>query len=313
MNNAAPENTAALQEKIAELEQQLKLSDEGVSHLAERCLSLEQKVQSYLAAHPQREMHTDSPTLLQPLLYYDAGFGFSEKDTLTAPDCTTDELTGAVTATFELPVVAQALRFDPGELPCCITNLIFSDDRIICTPTNGLNLSGGSTLFLGDDPNYRLEGTTHYPAGMKLVVSYGYFPLETLTDEPLFCAVLQGVQQLQLRKDSEKQHIQQLEQELGVHLFDRIGKQISLTHQGQVFYQYAVSIRNELEQAKNAVSDPSTLSGKLCLGTIESICASIFPDLLAEYHRLHPEVTISIVTDSPGVLLDRMNENTAEV
>ena len=197
MNNAAPENTAALQEKIAELEQQLKLSDEGVSHLAERCLSLEQKVQSYLAAHPQREMHTDSPTLLQPLLYYDAGFGFSEKDTLTAPDCTTDELTGAVTATFELPVVAQALRFDPGELPCCITNLIFSDDRIICTPTNGLNLSGGSTLFLGDDPNYRLEGTTHYPA---------------LTDEPLFCAVLQGVQQLQLRKDSEKQHIQQLEQ-----------------------------------------------------------------------------------------------------
>lgn len=203
MNNAAPENTAALQEKIAELEQQLKLSDEGASHLAERCLSLEQKVQSYLAAHPQREMHTDSPTLLQPLLYYDAGFGFSEKDTLTAPDCTTDELTGAVTATFELPVAVQALRFDPGELPCCITNLIFSDDRIICVPTNGLNLSGGSTLFLGDDPNYRLEGTTHYPAGMKLVVSYGYFPLETLTDEPLFCAVLQGVQQLQLRKDSE--------------------------------------------------------------------------------------------------------------
>lgn len=107
--------------------------------------------------------------------------------------------------------------------------------------------------------------------------------------------------------------IKQLEQELGVHLFDRIGKQISLTHQGQVFYQNAVSIRNDLEQAKNAVSDPSTLSGKLCLGTIESICASIFPDLLAEYHRLHPEVTISIVTDSPGVLLDRMNENTIDI
>lgn len=107
--------------------------------------------------------------------------------------------------------------------------------------------------------------------------------------------------------------IKQLEQELGVHLFDRIGKQISMTHQGQIFYQYAVSIRNDLERAKNAVSDPSTLSGKLCLGTIESICASIFPDLLAEYHRLHPEVTISIVTDSPGVLLDRMNENTIDI
>ncbi len=107
--------------------------------------------------------------------------------------------------------------------------------------------------------------------------------------------------------------IKQLERELGVHLFDRIGKQISLTHQGQVFFQYAIAIRNDLEQARNAVADATTLNGKLCLGTIESICASIFPDLLAEYHRLYPEVTISIVTDSPEVLLDRMNENTIDI
>ena len=130
MTNEAPATTAALQGRIADLEQQLKLSDEGVSRLAQRCLALEQEVQACAAAHPQREMRTDSPTLLQPLLYYDTGFGFSEKDTLTAPDCTTDELTGAVTATFELPVAAQKLRFDPGELPCCVTQLLFSDDIV---------------------------------------------------------------------------------------------------------------------------------------------------------------------------------------
>ena len=92
MNNAAPETPAALQSRIAELEQQLKLSDQGVSRLAERCLALEKEVQSYLAVHPQREMRTDSPALLHPLLYYDAGFGFSEKDTLSSPDCVTDGL-----------------------------------------------------------------------------------------------------------------------------------------------------------------------------------------------------------------------------
>ena len=123
MNNETPE--AALRSRIADLEQQLKSADEGVSRLASRCLALEKEVESYRAAHPQREMHTDSPTLLQPLLYYDAGFGFSERDTLTAPDYVCDELTGAVTATFELPVAAQALRVDPGELPCCITGLLF--------------------------------------------------------------------------------------------------------------------------------------------------------------------------------------------
>ena len=212
MTNEAPATTAALQGRIADLEQQLKLSDEGVSRLAQRCLALEQEVQACAAAHPQREMRTDSPTLLQPLLYYDTGFGFSEKDTLTAPDCTTDELTGAVTATFELPVAAQKLRFDPGELPCCVTQLLFSDDRIVWEPANGTNLQGDTTLFLGDDPNYRLEGLSQYPAGMKLVVSYCYYPLEKLADEPLFCALLESVQLLQKNKNGEKQHIAELEQ-----------------------------------------------------------------------------------------------------
>ena len=192
MNNEAPASTAALQARIADLEQQLKLSDEGVSRLAERCLGLEQEVQSYLAAHPQNEKHTDSPALLQPTLYFDAGFGFSEKDTLTAPDYEVDELTGVVIATFELPVTARALRLDPGELPCCITNLSFSDDRVLCRPVNGLTLPSDSTLFLDRDPNYLLDGVTHFPAGMKLGVSYHYCPLETLADKPLFNTVLEG-------------------------------------------------------------------------------------------------------------------------
>lgn len=79
MTNEAPATTAALQGRIADLEQQLKLSDEGVSRLAQRCLALEQEVQACAAAHPQREMRTDSPTLLQPLLYYDTGFGFPKR------------------------------------------------------------------------------------------------------------------------------------------------------------------------------------------------------------------------------------------
>ena len=103
--------------------------------------------------------------------------------------------------------------------------------------------------------------------------------------------------------------IQQLEQELGVNLFDRIGKQTSLTHQGSVFYDHAASIMRDIAQAKDAVSHPQKLNGHLCIGTIESICASLFPSLLTEYHKLHPEVNISIRTDSPDQLLEQINGN----
>ena len=47
----------------------------------------------------------------------------------------------------------------------------------------------------------------------------------------------------------------------------------------------------------------------LTIGTIESICASIFPDLMEAFHKAHPKVKVSMVLDSPDVLLDRMNHN----
>ena len=112
MMNETPE--AALRSRIADLEQQLKLADEGTSRLAQRCLELEKQLQTFYAAHPQRERQTDSPALVQPLLYYDAGFGFSQKDTVKAPDYEYDELNGMVTATFDKDGVVIVLGV--GEL-----------------------------------------------------------------------------------------------------------------------------------------------------------------------------------------------------
>lgn len=103
--------------------------------------------------------------------------------------------------------------------------------------------------------------------------------------------------------------IKQLEQELGIHLFDRIGKQTVLTHQGEVFYEHAAAIMKEVSCAKASVTENAELTGVLTIGTIESICASIFPGLMERFHRAHPKVKISIILDSPDILLDRMNKN----
>ena len=107
--------------------------------------------------------------------------------------------------------------------------------------------------------------------------------------------------------------IKQLEEELGIHLFDRLGKKTVLTHHGEIFYRYAVTILGTVADAKNAVSASTELSGVLTIGTIESICESIFPDLLKEFHKRYPNVSVSIVLDSPDVLLDRMNKNSIDL
>lgn len=107
--------------------------------------------------------------------------------------------------------------------------------------------------------------------------------------------------------------IKQLEKELGILLFERIGKKTSMTYEGQVFYQYASNIIHDIGEVKERLSEKKALNGRLRIGTIESICSSVFPDLLHEYHTRNPEVTVSIITESPDKLLDMMGQNQVDV
>ena len=122
MNHELPATPAALQAHIAELEQQLRLSDEGVSQLAQRCLELEQQLlvcQTELAKH---STETDNFTLTLPQLFYDTGSGFSPRECLIAAEDAHNELTHEVSVTFVLPEDARAVRLDPGELACSISS-----------------------------------------------------------------------------------------------------------------------------------------------------------------------------------------------
>ena len=123
MNHDAPMTPAAMQAHIAELEQQLKLSDEGVSQLAQRCLELEQQLlacQTELAKH---SAEAENITLTLPQLFYDTGSGFSPRECLTATEDVYNELTHEVSVTFVLPEDARAIRLDPGELPAASPTL----------------------------------------------------------------------------------------------------------------------------------------------------------------------------------------------
>ena len=107
--------------------------------------------------------------------------------------------------------------------------------------------------------------------------------------------------------------IKQLENELNVRLFDRIGKQTTLTHSGEVFYEYAVSVLHDLNEVKSVLAESAELTGTLVVGTIESLCAAIFPALVLQFHQLYPKVSIRIITDSPAALLSMMNNNALDM
>lgn len=104
-------------------------------------------------------------------------------------------------------------------------------------------------------------------------------------------------------------HIKNLEEELHVRLFDRLGKTISLTSHGRIFYEHAIRITNDLQIARDAVRQEADLSGSLHIGTIDSLCSSLLRELLLEYHRLYPKVSVSVTTDTPNALLKMLQGN----
>ena len=184
MNNDAPETLAAARSRAADLEQQLKLSDEGVSRLAQRCLELEQQVLNYQAALARHGSDNEPAALTLPQLFYDSGSGYSPRACLT-----TD---------------ARALRLDPGELACCVTDLSISDERLECRAMNGIQLQEDCLLFLDVDPNLTVQSTVPFAAGMKFAVTYHYYPLGRFQHEQPGKALLQALSAIKLRAEAEQ-------------------------------------------------------------------------------------------------------------
>lgn len=107
--------------------------------------------------------------------------------------------------------------------------------------------------------------------------------------------------------------IQQLEKELNVRLFDRFGKTISLTQQGEILLRYAYRLLQINDETRQALQNQQQLHGHIHIGTIESLCASTFPVILQQYHAAYPNVKISIDISSPESLLEKMNQNHLDI
>jgi hypothetical protein len=186
-----PVTVKSLQGRIAELEEELSVSDAGAGKLAQRCLALEKELQA-LTMTPESEDDALSVQLLRPTLLFDRGFGYSAQNMLEAPADSYQEDKHTVTALFTLKKSAVALRLDPGELPCYITDLTCSDDRLKVTPQNGgLQMDNNAFLFPNNDPQFYLEGRSRFGAGTKLVVTYRYYPLKPNDNDPFSSALIE--------------------------------------------------------------------------------------------------------------------------
>ncbi len=128
------------------------------------------------------------------------------------------------------------------------------------------------------------------------------------------CSFSKAAEKLGYSQSNVSFQIQQLEQELGVKLFERYGRSIQITHPGRELLFYANEIEKLSLQAVTAVKHPSgkgslSLSGLLRIGSVESIANGILPDLLADFHKICPGIQFTVYTGGARNTLVEMVAN----
>lgn len=99
--------------------------------------------------------------------------------------------------------------------------------------------------------------------------------------------------------------IRQLEEYLGVRLFRRDGRTLSLTAEGKTLLDYATRLLRLADEAVDELRSGKP-QGVFRLGSLESTAGSRLPAILSRYHEQHPGVVVELVTGTTGALLQRV-------
>ena len=103
--------------------------------------------------------------------------------------------------------------------------------------------------------------------------------------------------------------IQQLERELGVQLFDRIGKNVSITQYGKDFVAYARDVVSAVSRASAFATSKADLTGTVRVGTLDSLMTASFADIVPEFHRRFPRVLANIHGENVARLKELLIKN----
>ncbi len=122
-----------------------------------------------------------------------------------------------------------------------------------------------------------------------------------------------AAEELHLSQPAVSMQIKQLEEGLGVALFEQLGKRIHLTEAGQEALTYARSVTQQLDELEGVLNQIRGLSGGRLRISVATTANYIIPTLLGTFSRRYPDVTVTLDVTNRETLLRQLNENTVDL
>lgn len=123
-----------------------------------------------------------------------------------------------------------------------------------------------------------------------------------------------AAQRLRMAQPPLSVQIKQLEEDLGVKLFDRVGRGVRLTEAGQLLLEEARLIFVQLDKVTDMVRrvDEGRI-GRLALGFLPSVAHAVLPTVLREFRDRFPDVELFLQEMRPDEVVQKMHDKRIDV
>ncbi len=119
-------------------------------------------------------------------------------------------------------------------------------------------------------------------------------------------SVLRAAEALHLTPPAVSMQVKEIESQVGLALFDRAGRRLSLSTAGEYFLVYARRLLATLKEAEDAMARLQRVeSGLLTIGMVSS-AKYFLPPLLAAFHAEHPAIEVRLKLGSREKLVALM-------
>lgn len=122
-------------------------------------------------------------------------------------------------------------------------------------------------------------------------------------------SISRAAQRLHLTQPTLSTQLRQLAEQVGLPLFERVGRRLHLTPAGEVVVASATRLEHELELLDDTLAElRGDIGGRLRLAVV-STAETFIPRLLGEFRRERPAVDVSLVVLNRDAVLRRLADN----
>lgn len=123
-----------------------------------------------------------------------------------------------------------------------------------------------------------------------------------------------AAERIHLSQPTLSEHTKELEDELGVPLFVRHSRSVSLTEAGRVFEDYATRVVATLAAGKQAIAELDGLKrGSLVIGASTTPGTYVLPARIAKFREQYPGITVALRIGNSRSVEERVRDGDVDV